>query len=304
MHRSHGDVRAIVFPHRLGSQACEKKTDLRKIQSASVTALECLERFFSALVLLCIAGVPQLATASPACIPPVEVAHAQAVRVEKNGVVVLADGRAARLEGVLLPGGASDHAPAFLAEQAISALTGMTVGHTIALAAASPKEDRYGRIRAQVLVHASGDDVWLQTEMLRRGLARVAIEPDRGECTGELYAIEAEARGKKAGLWSSAAYDVRAPAEADNDIGTFQIVEGTVNSVSKKGGRIFIEFGSGDNPVFEATISTDDMKRFREIGVDPYAYANQRVRMRGWIERIHGVPEIGLATPAQVEIVQ
>lgn len=253
---------------------------------------------------VCVAALPRVAGAAPACIPPVEVAHAQAVRVERNGVVVLADGRAARIEGVLLPAGAGDHAPSFLADQAMSSLSDMTVGHIIALAAAPPKEDRYGRIRAQILVRASGDDIWLQKEMLRRGLARVAIAPDRGECAEELYATEAEARSKKSGLWSSGAYAVRAPAEADNDVGTFQIIEGAVNSVSKKGGRIFLDFGTREDRVFEATISTDDMKRFREIGVDPYAYANQKVRVRGWIERVHGLPEIGLATPAQVEIVQ
>jgi hypothetical protein len=46
------------------------------------------------------------------------------------------------------------------------------------------------------------------------------------------------------------------------------------------------------------------VKRFRQIGVDRYAYANERVRLRGWVERVRRMPEIALATPAQVEIVQ
>ena len=249
-------------------------------------------------------GLSQLAAAAPACFPPIEVAHAKAVRVEKNGVVVLADGRAARPEGIMLPAGASDHAPEFLARQAISEMEDLAANHAVELGAAPPKEDRYGRIRAQVIVHADENEIWLQREMLRRGLARVAIAPDRGECAEELYAVEGQARRDKSGLWSSPAYAIRTPSEAEDDVGTFQIVEGKVNSVSSSGGHVFLDFTSAESAVFAATISTDDMKRFREVGVDPYAYAGERVRVRGWIELVHRLPEIALATPAQVEIVQ
>ena len=180
----------------------------------------------------------------------------------------------------------------------------LTANRVVDLAAASPTEDRYGRIRAQMLVQMNGEEVWLQSELLRKGLARVAITPDRGECAPELYAVEARARREKAGLWSYPAYAVRTPSEAEDNVGTFQIVEGRVNSVSSSSGRVFLDFASGEGAVLAATISTDDMKRFREIGVDPYAYAGERVRVRGWIERVHRLPEIALATPAQVEIVQ
>jgi len=262
------------------------------------------KRFFSAVMLLWIAGLPQLATGAPTCVPPAppaELTYAKAIRVEKNGVIVLADGRAARLEGILLPDGANDRAPQLFAEQAISALADMTANHVVLLVAAPPKEDRYDRIRAQFIVRAG---IWVQKDMLRRGLARVAIAPDRGECVEELYAAEAQARRDKSGLWSSPTYAVRAPSDAADNVGTFQIVQGKVSSVSSSGGRIFLDFTSDEGAVFAATISTEDMKRFREIGVDPYAYAGETVRVRGWIERLHGLPEIALATPAQVEMVQ
>src|SRR5215469_1482942 len=134
-------------------------------------------RLFSVVMLLCIAGLPQLSTARPTCIPPAppaKLTYAKAMRVEKSGVIVLADGRAARLEGILLPDGANDHARQPFAEQAISVLADMTANHMVALAAVPPEEDRYDRIRAQVFLR----DIWVQKEMLRRGLARVAIAPD------------------------------------------------------------------------------------------------------------------------------
>jgi micrococcal nuclease len=249
------------------------------------------------------AVLPKLAAAAPACVPAIEVAQAKAVHVEKNGVIVLADGRAARLEGLLLPAGASDHAPGIFADQAIAALKALTAGQLIDLAAEPPKEDRYGRIRAQILVRGEGGETWLQQEMLRKGLARFSIAPDRRECAENLYDAEASARRQKAGIWSVAAYAVREPFETGADVDTFQLVEGTVASVSRSAGRVFLDFGPDPRSDFAATISPDDLKRFREVGVDPFAYANETVRVRGWVERIGRRPEIEIATPEQVEIV-
>jgi hypothetical protein len=147
------------------------------------------------------------------------------------------------------------------------------------------------------------DTMWLQLEMLRRGLARVSLAPDRGECAEELYAAESRARREKTGIWSSPAYAVRNPSQTASEVGTFHIVAGVVRSVSSSGGRVFLDFGSDRGNGFAATISPEDLKRFREIGVDPFAYKNETVRVRGWIERIGRRPEIALATPRQVEII-
>jgi len=243
------------------------------------------------------------ALALPACIPPIEVAHAKIVRVEKNGVLVLADGRAAHLEGIMLPAGAGDDAPESFAGQAIAALSDLATGHFVSLAARPPKEDRYGRLRAQVLVDEGRDDAWLQIAMLRGGWARVFIAPDRRECADELYAAEARARASNSGIWSAAAYHVRTPAQATADEGTFQIVEGRVRSVAKHGGRVFLEFGSDLRSDFAVTISSDDLRNFREIGVDPFSYADAAVRARGWIERLRGHAEMEVALPDDIEIV-
>jgi micrococcal nuclease len=261
-----------------------------------------MRHLFPTLVALA-AFLPQALIGAPACLPPIEVSHAKAVRVEKNGVIVLADGRAAWLEGVLLPAGATDHAPQSLAEQAIATLGDLARDRWMTLAAEPPKEDRYGRLRAQMLARNDDSEAWLQRELLSRGLARVSIAPDRGECAEELYAAEQQARHEKAGIWSSPAYAIRGPSQAGGDVGTFQIIEGTVRAVSSSGGRVFLDFGADRHNSFAATISPDDLKRFREIGVDPFAYSDETVRVRGWIERIGHRPEIALATPQQVEIV-
>ena len=52
----------------------------------------------------------------PDCAGGVEIAHAHVVRVEKNGALVLADGRAVMLEGIRLPDGPQELSDRALAE--------------------------------------------------------------------------------------------------------------------------------------------------------------------------------------------
>jgi micrococcal nuclease len=254
------------------------------------------------LLLGCIAICPA-AAALPACFPPVEMSRAKIVRVERNGVMVLKDGRAARLEGILLPAGASDRAPDLFAEQAIAKLSGLVTGHLLVLAARIPKEDRYGRLRAQAFLSDGAGERWVQRALLQQGLARVSPSPDRDECEDELYSAERSARTERVGIWSLDAYRVRSPAQLDGESGRFQIVEGTVEDVTSAGGRVFLDFGHDPRNGFAAVITADDLRNFRTIGVDPFGYRNATVRIRGWVDRVRR-PEIEIATPADVEVIR
>jgi endonuclease YncB( thermonuclease family) len=260
-----------------------------------------LHRF--ALGLACVL-LPAAANAAalPACTPPVEASNVRVVRVENNGVLVLEDGRAVKVEGLLLPAGSRDHAPKYLADEAISVLSDLARGRLVTLAAQWPKEDRYGRLRAQVFVTEDVAQPWLQLEMLHRGLARVSIAPDRRECAGEFYNAEDEARRSRNGIWSQATYAVRAPAAAlSADADTFQIVQGRILSADVKNGRGYLDFGTDWRRDFTVTISPEDMKTFREAGVDPRSYEYKTVRVRGWVEHLRR-PEIEVAGPEDIEV--
>lgn len=261
-----------------------------------------LPRSVFAVIALLLAIRPVLG-AVPSCFPPVEMPHAKIVRVERNGVLVLADGRAARLEGIILPAGSADHAPDFFADQAIDRLRELAVDHTIVLAAQDPKEDRYGRLRAQALRSEGSGERWLQLVLLQEGFARVSPAPDRNECTAVLIAAERHARATRAGIWSHDAYRVRTPQQLADTDGTFQLVEGTVADVTSGGGRVFLEFGRDRHKDFAVMISGDGLKNFRSIGVDPFSYQNQTIRVRGWIDRAHR-PEMEVATPADIEVIE
>jgi endonuclease YncB( thermonuclease family) len=237
------------------------------------------------------AGVP--------CIVPTKTVRATVVRVEDSGMLVLAGGRIARLEGIRFPQGAVDRAPPNYAEKALDSLRAMTRGQDATLAIRWPEEDRYGRLRAQGFVAGRGD-LWLQTALLKQGLARVSPMPARTECMRELYAAENQARDAQLGIWSDAAYAVRTPDDVEAVIGTFQIVEGKVLNANVKGGRTYLNFGTDWKTDFTVTIDPEDKKAFRDAGVDPTGYAGHIVRVRGLVQRLNG-PEIEIASPAQIE---
>jgi hypothetical protein len=250
-------------------------------------------------VLFCVQAAQ--AAPLPACAGAIEAAGEQVMRVEKNGALILDDGRAIHVEALLLPAGAKDKAPDYFAGQALNEMSALTHGRGVTLAVNPPKEDRYGRLRAQVFTTDDMDDSWVEAAMLRRGLARVFIEPDRRECVRELYVIEAQARAAKNGIWSHPAYAVRTPQGLAHDGGTFQLVEGKVLTANVKDGRAFLDFGPNWRTDFTVTISPDDLKLFHASGVDPRDYAGKTVRVRGWIEQ-HNGPEMEVAVPEDIEV--
>jgi len=233
------------------------------------------------------------------CAGPVEIAGGHLLRVEKNGAIVLTDGRAAHLEGIRLPQGAPDHAPQPFADEALAAIVKLASDVPLTLTSIPPKEDRYDRVRAQ----AFAGDRWIQNELLSRGLARVSIAPDRTECAAELFAVEARARGAHAGLWASPAYAIRTPMNLWRDVGTFQIVQGKVLNTTKRNDRVYLNFGSDWRTDFTVTIDPDDMPNFRKAGVDPLSYSGQTIRVRGWVQSLHG-PEIEVPNPQGIEVIQ
>ncbi len=244
------------------------------------------------------AGAQQI----PSCAGPIEAQNVQAVRVEKNGAVIFDDGRAVRAEGILLPAGMPDKAPDALASQALGAMSQLVHDKLVTVTAKPPKEDRYGRIRAQIFLPDNPSDPWLQLALLKRGLARVSLAPDRRECASELLAAEAQARATKTGLWAYPAYVVRNPQTVARDVGTFQVVEGKVVSANLRGGRGYLDFGADWHSDFTVTISQDDMENFRAASVDPRGFAGKTVRVRGWVENRDG-PEMEVAVPESIEIV-
>jgi len=238
----------------------------------------------------------------PDCAGEVEIGDAHIMRVEHNGVLVMTDGRALSLEGIRLPNAAQDHAPQAIADRAFAALNDLARGRVLDAYADFPKEDRYDRVRSQIFDHDTR--AWLQIALLKQGLARVDIAPDRGECYRELYAAEADARRAGLGLWADPAYAFRtADRVAPADVGSFQIVVGKVVKAATRDGRVFLNFGPDFRSDFTIAIPPDDLKTFKRMGVDPLNYEGRLVRVRGIVQSDNGL-EIVAGNPKQIELLQ
>ena len=240
--------------------------------------------------------LPAPATAArfiPDCAGGVEIAHAHVVRVERDGALVLEDGRAVMLEGIRLA--SADGGPEALSDRVLSALREMALAGPVTFTSVPPKEDRYGRIRAQAF-----GERWFQTALLERGLARVAIAPDRNECAPDFYEAEQRGRARRAGLWALAGSAPRAPDEMRGTAGSFQIVQGWVTHVSHNGSRMFIDFGSNGRQIFSAIIELEDRRAFRGFDLD--GLEAHHIRIRGMVQDWHGRPQIALSNPSQIEI--
>ena len=252
----------------------------------------------SLLAAFWVAVVPAWAADLPPCAGAGEPQASKVSRVgNDDGLLILGDGRVAVLEGIRLPKGREDHAPQDAARQALSALAAAVTGKQVTMAVTAPKQDRHGRLRAQISVGGE----WLQEALLREGMARVALLPTHPQCAKEMYAAESAARLARRGLWAMPAYAIRSPEDLAQDRGTFQIVQGKIVSAAVKGGRAYINFSADWERDFTVTIAHDDMKTFRARHVNPRDYAGKMVRVRGIIDWYHG-PEIELMGPESVEV--
>ena len=223
--------------------------------------------------------------------------------VVDGDTLVLEDGTTVRLVGIMtpkLPLGRRGFPTEPLARDAKAALEDLTLGRRVTLSYGGRRTDRYGR----ALAHLRDEDgLWIQGELLRRGLARVYTFSDNTARSARMLALEDETRRAGEGVWTLDYYHVLTPEETGSAIGTFQLVEGRVVDAAKVRGRAYLNFGPDYRSDFTITISPKDMRTFRRAGVDPTAFEGRRVRVRGWLTSLNG-PMIEVTHPEQIEVLE
>ena len=227
---------------------------------------------------------------------------ARVAAVVDGDTVVLDDGRQVRLVGIQapkLPLGRPNFPTWPLAEDAKAALEEMALGRTVRLRLAPTPQDRHGRVLAHLTDIDSG--LWMQGEMLTRGLARVYTFPDNRALGGELLALERQARSDGQGIWGLPYYALRTADNVRHDAGTFQIVEGRVLESARVKKRIYLNFGADWRSDFTIKIDTRNEALFEAAGIDLLRLKGQRVRVRGWIKSQNG-PMIELDHPERLEV--
>jgi len=275
-----------------------------------------LRTILAGIFVLAVAGAA--AAASPC--DPQATETATLAEINDQGDLVLADGRALRLAGILM----RQSTPALMRGR-------LDPPTELRFRALAGEPDRWGRIDAQVLFpdESQGDAVQavalgrgdrtvdlggeapytLQQWLVDLGEARVAPglsspEPSPA-CLRFLFAREELARGAERGLWRDTATAIRSADDPDailDDLGHFAVVEGTVTSVGDRKRMIYLNFGTEWTRDFTVTILKNSRTRLVRVGLDLAGLKGKRVRVRGLVEANRG-PFIEVVAPEQIEVV-
>jgi len=116
---------------------------------------------------------------------------------------------------------------------AMQALKSLIAGRTLRLRFERERRDTYGRLLAHVWRR---DGLWVNGEMVRRGMALAyPFAPNLGRAA-ELLALEREARRVKRGIWQTRRFAVlNANAVRLAHIGQFRLLRGRVERVFRNG---------------------------------------------------------------------
>jgi len=219
----------------------------------------------------------------------------------------LSDGRTVKLIGAKAPmpplGWRGDDPWPFV-DQAKEALVSLASNKTIELRFGGSRTDRHGHLLAQVFVVDGESRLWLQDELIGRGLARVYSLPDNRACVAELLKREDGARAKRLGLWASSAYRIENALDVKRLgrlIHSYQLVEGTVLDVGEGSGRLYLNFAPDWRSDFTVGVARKDAPAFAAAGLDVKALAGTRLRVRGWLAWRNG-PMIEATHPEQIEL--
>lgn len=220
--------------------------------------------------------------------------------------LTLNDGQIVELSGIEIPGmnemGAAD--PSNFPLQAKQALDQLFVkDKDIILYQTRDKDtgrvNRMGHTLAHV-VQKPGN-VWIQSYLVRQGLARVAPTLRNPELADQLYKIEQQARDEKRGIWADgSAYTVVKTADPINPSPRFIVAEGTVVKAAIVSNRVYLNFGDDWKKDFSVGVEPDVRRALARAGIDPLQLQGKALRIRGWVRDYNG-PFIDLETPAQIE---
>lgn len=189
-----------------------------------------------------------------------------------------------------------------LAKEAKAELKALTLNKPVHLFYGGARMDRHGRLLAHL---TTAEGLWLQGEMLQRGLARVYTFPDNRERAAEMYVLEDQARTAGRGIWGHPFYAVRSPAPSAlaRDIGTYQVIEGRVEDAADVRGTIYLNFGADWRSDFTLRLDRRTARQFRREGLGSETYDGKWVRVRGWLKSWNG-PMIEATHPEQIEILE
>lgn len=160
------------------------------------------------------------------------------------------------------------------------------------------RENRLGQQLAQV---ERDDGLWLQGVLLYAGLATVMTSESNPELAARMYAIEADARKRKAGLWADPRWNVLDAGKASDFVNQYRVVEGHVFSTAMRNNIFYINFSRDWKTDFTIAVPADKRMAFSRAGVNLMGLNGKHLRVRGWVRNNNG-PYIEVTHPEQIEV--
>lgn len=195
------------------------------------------------------------------------------------------------------------YSPGPLAVTALDVLKDLLVGQNVEIFQTNNKgnTNRMGHMIAHL--KRSDDQVWVQGTMLRLGLARVKTEKAAPEMAAQMYIFEEMAIRESLGLWSKKQYKIQSPENLDWALGSFQVVQGRVKSVSMNQNRTYINFGDDWRTDFTVSIPPKEMKVFYSMDTTPQGWNGKLIRARGWVSALNG-PAMEINHPEAIQLLE
>ena len=235
--------------------------------------------------------------------------HTKSGRIDKiidSLTIELKDGTIMRLASIYIPD-FHNLENALYAERALKVLREKLPERTEVMLyqTRDRKKGRINRMGQQLahLVIKKDKKIWVQEELLKEGLAYVYTAPNNRLMLDDLYLAEALARKEKKGIWAQdSLYKVITPEEAENKVGDFTVIEGTVEKVATVRNNTYLNFGKNWKTDFTIQITPATRKQFAKQGFNVLNFAKQKIRVRGYLREYNG-PLIELKDTAHFEII-
>jgi len=228
------------------------------------------------------------------------------VRVAKavdGDTAILAGGRQVRYIGIDTPetrrrvGGAWKEVNEPFSAAARQANAELVLGRPVRLEYDVERRDKYGRLLAYLWVGQEGQEVLVQEELLRRGLALLYTFPPNVKYVDRFKTAQDEARRGRRGIWS---LDMVIPArQAADHVGKRKMVRGAVRRVDTTPETLCLVLDG-----IRIVIFSKDMDRFLKEGIHPERdYTGKDVRAFGLIKTYGGAVEMIISHPWQIDVV-
>ncbi len=226
-----------------------------------------------------------------------------AVKVIDGDTLILNDGEHLRLIGIDTPevrirqGHSFVFSPKPFALEAKRFVKNLVEGKKIYVEFGKEKTDKYGRALGYCFL--SSNNLFVNKEVLKRGLAIISIIPPNDKYLPEFISAQKFAQKQKNGLWQGVG--VISPEQAAGHLNEIIKVKGRARSVfSTKGGGVVIKFVQ---PGFKVYIPPGCLDYFFNKGITPFsAYKNKILEVIGRVRQYKGVPEIIIPVPQLIKV--